>query len=119
MAYPVLSTTAVCQRPYTVNVSFITLVSDLPLTGYRWTQFERATSLYSWDLTYPAITRAEADALEYFFLNNAIGRFATFQWTDPEGVLRTKVRFDQDTLEITYVAPGHWSIQSLRIREVV
>jgi hypothetical protein len=117
MPYPVLGTGAVCQRPYTVSITYITLVGDIPTSNYRWTGDERTTPIRSWDLDYPAITEAEAAELETFFVDTAIGRFVDFPFTDPEGVEWPSVRFDQDDLVISYVAPGHFSTK-VRLIEI-
>jgi len=108
--FPVLSTGATSQRPYTQVVRYRTVKNDNP-TGRRYafafynsglTGFP-VRGLMSWKLEYPAITDADMATLEAFFVAMN-GRWQTFSFTDPEDhVVYNKVRFDMDAIIYNYV----------------
>ena len=121
--FPLLSTGAACQRPYTQIVRYRTTKNanqngmaytyswyGSGLVGFPNGGTNRsggtdlaAAGLFSWKLVYPAITDADMATLEAFFVQMN-GSWSTFTFTDPDsGTQFTKVRFDQQLLEYRYV----------------
>lgn len=106
MQFPILSTGAYIQRPYTIKHEFITLVHEMQETGYVWTDAQRPVRVRVGEFTFPALTDAEYAWLKHFFEDDARGRYETFSFTDPEGVLWPVCRFDMDELQGSRVSPN-------------
>lgn len=124
-SFPVLSTGATAQRPYTQIVRYRTTKNDNPtgiryayawygnaaLTGFPPNLANRSggtdadvTGLMGWKLEFPSITDADMALLEAFFVAMN-GRWQTFSFTDPDsGTTFSKVRFDQDSFVYNYTA---------------
>lgn len=121
--FPVLSTGAACQRPYTQIVRYRTSSSDNPngptykfawygagLTGFPNGGVNRSggtdvnvPGLMSWNLVYPAITDADMATLEAHFVQMN-GSWQTFSFADPDsGTTFSRVRYGMQLIEYRYV----------------
>ena len=83
--------------------------------GRRFSFYFWATPLRSWEITYSAITAAEADTLRTFFAARK-GKWEYFEFTDPgnppdiPAVVYPRCRFDQDELPIQHVGPNQCAL---------
>jgi len=115
-SWPVTSTGATSQRPFTQTVQYRTTGNDNP-TGmsydYAWwgsglTGFP-TRGLMRWKLEYPSLSDADMAAFEAFFVAMN-GRWSTFSFTDPDSAsVYTSVRFDQDAFVYKYLDENHAS----------
>lgn len=123
-SYPTFAGGITTQLPFIQNTRYLTAKNNLEcgiqhayafygagLTGYP------TRGLYGWTLNYSVFTDAEIVTLEAFFALQQ-GRLGTFSFTDPkDGTTYTKVRFDQDSLEIKYQSPNIAQVQ-VKLAEV-
>lgn len=108
--FPEISTGVVTQLPYGVTRSYRTLRAEND-GGFSYTYAQRATPLHGWNLSFGAITAAEAGTLQSFFLAMG-GRWKQFQFTDPnDASVHTKVCFAQDRLEVRHLSKNVRSTQ--------
>jgi hypothetical protein len=113
-AFPVLSTGARVQLPYTHDRTFDTVA--MQTEGGRYTRSRRGV-LRSWTAGGTALTDAEAAAIWDLF-GLAQGMYRQFSFTDPDsGVVHT-CRFASDVIELRLIAPGHNSL-TVGIQEIV
>lgn len=113
-AFPTLSSGCVAQFPFEQTSSFLTSVVDQP-TGPRYVYAWYGAGhsglptgyLRAWKLEYPLLSDADMLTLQTFFTNQQ-GRYVSFDFTDPlDNTTYHHVRFDQDDLEIQYLAPNN------------
>lgn len=98
--YPTLASGALTQKPYHVASQFLRATNNMP-SGPRFSYSYRTDPLKAFTLTYSSITDADLATLEAFFVAMC-GRYGLFEFTDVEGNVLENIRFDQDTLPITY-----------------
>lgn len=110
-SFPLTSTGATAQRPFTQIVQYRTVKNDIA-AGMRYSYSFYgsglvgfpARGLMRWKLEFPSIADADMATLEAFFVAMN-GRWQTFSFTDPDsGTVYSKVRFDQDAFSYRYVA---------------
>jgi hypothetical protein len=117
LTFPALNAAGmITQRPYSSQRRYLTTGVDLP-NGVRYGEAERSTPLNYFTLVYNQIVAAEVAVLEAFFVA-CEGRFQTFSFTDPEGIVRPVCRFDSDELKVTYQGYNSYGI-SIPITEFV
>jgi hypothetical protein len=114
--FPLTSTGATTQRPFTQVVQYRTTKNEMPAGmryAYAWygaglTGFP-TRGLMRWKLEFPSISDTDMANLEAFYVAMN-GRWQTFSFTDPDsGTVYTKVRFDQDSFTYTYLAKNQAS----------
>jgi hypothetical protein len=114
--FPQIKPGIITQRPYGESLHFLTAKNEIA-SGHRYAWSWRASALRRWTLEYPAISQLEAGTLELFF-DTMQGRLTEFSFTCPRtGTVYPRCRFDQDTIEIRYIGPGHYAT-SLSVVEV-
>jgi hypothetical protein len=108
--FPVLSTGARMQLPYTHSRKFDTAV--VRTEGGRYTYSKRAAAQKSWSVGGTVLTATEAQAIwDQFRL--ARGMWAEFAFTDPDTATRyARCRFGSDTLEWRYTGYNVNAVES-------
>jgi hypothetical protein len=109
-AYPALSTTAICELPYTQKKRFQTIVSKME-SGPKYTYAEFGASLtgfptdglMGWEFTEGQLTDAEVSTKIAHFLANW-GDCFPFQFTDEDGTTYSNVYYASP--ELTIVRAG-------------
>lgn len=109
--YPLLTSGALTQLPYSETQRWRTVSRDLPSgQSYRWPQQQTPETVYG--LSYGAISPSDAETLRIFFLAMR-GTRGTFSFTDPAGTTHSAARFDMDQLEIAYAGKNHRRIDGV------
>lgn len=107
--FPVLSTSARLQRPYTHERAFDTVAVNTE--GGRSAYSKRTADLRTWSAGGPVLTTTEAQAIWTMF-SLAGGRYRTFAFTDPDSATRfTNCRFGLDAIEWRMLDAGLNSLQ--------
>ena len=102
--FPVLTSGARMQRPYTYERGFDT--KAVSTEGGRFAWYRRAASLRVWSAGGPSLSDADAAAIWSMF-SLARGRWASFHFTDPDSSVEyTSCRFAEDQIERRYVEPA-------------
>lgn len=107
--FPVLSSGARMQRPYTRGKTFDT--ASVRTEGSRYAYARRTASLQTWTAGGAMITDAEAAAIWSMF-QLACGQWRSFGFTDPDsGIRYPNCRFASDSLDWRILAPNQNSVQ--------
>jgi hypothetical protein len=107
--FPVLSTGARVQLPYTHEHGFETI--SVRTEGARYSYAHRTAAARTWSAGGTVLTDAEAAAIWDMF-RLARGRWASFAFTDPDSAVRyATCRFASDTLEWRYNAKNNNSVE--------
>lgn len=108
-SYPTINALGVrFQFPIENTRAFLTSKVD-QIAGKRYAYYWRASGLRKWTIQYPVLEDAERLTIENFFAS-VNGRLGEFDFTDPEGNLHPRCRFDMDDLSVEYVGPGQQSV---------
>ena len=114
--FPLLSTGAPSQRPYTKSSDFDTV--SVRTEGGRFAYPRRSSALHTWTVGGAAITTTEAQAIWDMF-RLAGGMLQAFAYTDADSTTRyTKCRFGADSIEWRMLGPNQNSIVTT-VKELV
>ena len=110
MAFPLLSSGALTQFPFTLKRRTIQAHCDME-SGLRYSYYWDAADLVGWDLVYSCITDAERNALKAFW-DSVGGSWDTFSFTDPQtAVVYPYCRFDGDEFTYQQLGPDQNSLK--------
>lgn len=107
--FPKLSYSVVSQLPYTETDDWVVATSDMDC-GKSYTRTISPGLGRRFIINADLIQRDEVETLQRFF-DFMRGRLGEFNYTDDQGLKWTRVRFDQDALDVRYVAPNHYSTE--------
>ena len=96
------------QLPYKETYGWVTTEVAMEC-GKVFTRSENDSEMLRMTDTCPVITQAEVAVLESFFESMG-GRLGEFTWTDDNGNAHNLTRFDMDSIDVTHVGPGQYSV---------
>lgn len=111
LTFPVLSTGAISQLPYTEHSDWRNVVVDLA-DGEASAGSYRSAALRAFQVSCPLLSETEYNAIEAHWINCG-GQVAQFSVKDEDGTTHTKCRYDSDSLTVRYVSPGVVSFDAL------